>query len=246
MKPARFIWIALSTLISGCNGGIDSVSLDTTAPGNLAVGNNLAFTVTGKGACGQFSIDWGDDAVSQVNDYDFAAPYHTSHRYDGWGGGQDGDRYTCEHLLRLCANALCHRAVAADFAGLESRSDQPGALCEAWPKLPNALAAHSLVHVTGDPSPQFNFSCANNGCIYDPDGRPGTVAAAPFPFPGMREYSLVLRVTAVGQIQLFQGGKNASFTVPLGGHLEVCQNTDNLQGAVGGWGLYVRVDELGP
>ncbi len=35
---------------------------------------------------------------------------------------------------------------------------------------------------------------------------------------------------------MFQGGKNANITVPVGGKLQVCQNTDNPGGAVGGSG----------
>ena len=46
--------IALVSLVSGCNGGIDAVSFDPAAPYSLAVGDQLDFTVTGKGTCGQF------------------------------------------------------------------------------------------------------------------------------------------------------------------------------------------------
>lgn len=105
------------------------------------------------------------------------------------------------------------------------------------------LPANVLVRVMGSPSPQVNFGCSFNGCIHDPDGRPGTAGAAPFAFPGMREYSLVMRV---GGSMLFQGGKSERFTAPTGGTLEFCQNTDNPAGNItGGWGIDVQVDELG-
>jgi hypothetical protein len=237
--------IALSALVAGCNGGIDGVSLDTTAPASLAVGNNLDFTVTGKGTCGQFSVDWGDGSAFQVSNYDFGTPYHTSHRYDGWGGGKTVTVTPVSSCSGYAQTRFKIEPSQPLSLGWSRGPSDPVALCNVWPNA-NPLASHSLLHVTGDPSPQFNFSCGNNGCIFDPDGLPGSVAAAPFPFPGMREFSLVIKVPAPGNIQLFQGGKNANVTVPLGGHLEVCQNTFDPKSALGGWGLYVRVDELGP
>jgi hypothetical protein len=100
----------------------------------------------------------------------------------------------------------------------------------------------SLVHITSPPTQEVNFGCSFNGCIYDADGKPGSSAAAPFPFPGFREFSLVLRVGT----QLFQGGKNAQFTVPVGGSLELCQNPINSAANItGGWEVDIDVDELG-
>jgi hypothetical protein len=95
----------------------------------------------------------------------------------------------------------------------------------------------------GTPTPQVNFGCRFNGCIYDPDGRPGTSSAASFSFPGFREYSLVMRV---GGATLFQGGKAERFTAPTGGGLEFCQNTDTPTANItGGWQIDLKVDELG-
>jgi hypothetical protein len=54
-----------------------------------------------------------------------------------------------------------------------------------------------------------------------------------------------LGVLRVGT-QLFQGGKNAQFTVPVGGNLELCQNPINSAANItGGWEVDIDVDELG-
>jgi len=103
-------------------------------------------------------------------------------------------------------------------------------LCNAVPNAP-PVPSNSLVHVTGQPTPVVNFGCPLNNCIGNPDGRLGTVASSAFPFPGMREFLLVLRVGT----QLFQGGTNEQFVVPTGGTLEMCQNTDLPAQATGAW-----------
>jgi len=47
----------------------------------------LDFTVTGRGTCGELTIDWEDD--SQPEDRkNQSFPFHSDHRYDGWGGGK--------------------------------------------------------------------------------------------------------------------------------------------------------------
>jgi len=242
--------LALSTLVSGCNGGIDAVSLDDTTPGNLAVGKDLSFTVTGKGKCGQFSVDWGDGTAFQENDYDFAAPYHISHRYDGWGGGKTVTVTPVVNCSGYARTRFKIEPTGLIRIGWARNENDPVAMCDALPAAPAPLAPHSLLHVMGTPSPVFNFcqGCVIgcDGCMNDPDGHLGSVAMAPFPFPGMREYSLVIKVPAVGHVQLFQGGKNENITVPLGGPIQVCMNTDKPESAVGGWEIDYAVDQLGP
>ena len=107
------------------------------------------------------------------------------------------------------------------------------------------LHQNSFVHVTAPPTPVVNFGCSFNGCIYDPDGRPGSSAVSPFLFPGFREYSLVLRIGDDGA--QFQGGKSATpFEVPGGGDLNFCMNIAQPDANIGGgWEVDVQVDELG-
>lgn len=84
------------------------------------------------------------------------------------------------------------------------------------------------------------------GCCHSPtqkvgtSGLFGTTAAAPrFPFPGMREYELVMRLGS----QTAAGGFSGSMTTTQAGQLELCINDDNLNDNSGAWGVDVRVDE---
>jgi len=116
--------------------------------------------------------------------------------------------------------------------------------CVEFPGMPD-IPRNSIVRITAKASPQINFGCPFNGCIYDADGRPGSSASSAFMFPGFREYSLVLRFGDDGAA--FQGGKSAApFATADGGTLNFCQNTDRPDANVtGGWEVDVRVDELG-
>jgi hypothetical protein len=80
------------------------------------------------------------------------------------------------------------------------------------------------------------------GCRYDADGKPGSVATAPFPFPGLREFSLVLRLDT----QVVQGGTNVQFTTTREANLEFCVNDNNLSDNKGGYQINVSVNQLGP
>jgi hypothetical protein len=237
-----FYLLAISILISGCFGGVSGVILNP-AGSTTSIGGTTYVMVTGQGQCGGFSIDWGDDTPpQQAPAHDFQNPFYATHTYSGWGGGKTvtvTPTTSCGGYARLRFKL---EPTAPISLAWNRRPTDNAVTCNAVPPAPAPLASRSLLHVTGDPTPVFNFSCANNGCIYDPDGRPGSVAASPFPFPGMREYSLVVKVGS----QSFQGGKSTNITVPQGGTLRVCQNTDNPAGAVGGWGIYFAVDQLGP
>jgi hypothetical protein len=93
--------------------------------------------------------------------------------------------------------------------------------------------------------PVVNFGCPLNACIYDADGRPGSSADNSFPFPGYREFSLVLR-NGPPNSDAFQGGKSATFTVGAGNILNFCENFNDPNANVGGgWEIDIRVDELG-
>ncbi len=89
----------------------------------------------------------------------------------------------------------------------------------------------------------INFGCPLNGCVYDANGKPGSVATAPdYPFPGLRAFSLVLRL---GQ-QVVQGGTDVRFTAAETGSLESLVNDGNVTDNAGGYQIDVRVDQLGP
>jgi len=90
----------------------------------------------------------------------------------------------------------------------------------------------------------INFGCIAAGCVYDADGKPGTSAVAPFPFPGFREYSLVLSIGS----QMVQGGTNVQFTTTSSGPLLFCLNDgdNNVTNNLGGFIIEISVDQLGP
>ena len=242
----KFCLLATVLSLTGCVTGavIDSVTLDPPGPMQspnryLETGSDLNFTVNGTGTCGELTIDWGDDSPSDhLTNPSF--PFHPHHKYSGWGGGK---------TVTVTPGANCSGFARTRFNIEPTRTrnfawnrDPMGSIniCYAVPNAP-PLASNSLVHVTGRSDLVVNFGCPFNNCIADPDGTSGAAASSAFPFPGMREYSLVLRVGS----QLFQGGTNTQFVVPMGGTLEACQNTNNAAAAHGGWELGFTVDQLG-
>lgn len=104
----------------------------------------------------------------------------------------------------------------------------------------DALRPNTKVTVTAKPDPnnKISFGCLG-GCSYGVDGDATSSAAAPFPFPGMAKYSLVLRVGT----QVVQGGSQVSFTTTNKAALEMCVNDDNLQDNTGAWNFTISVDE---
>jgi hypothetical protein len=106
------------------------------------------------------------------------------------------------------------------------------------------LPANTVIQVSSpatDNNLRINFGCWFGGCIYNADGSIGSKARASFPFPGYRDYSLILR--AGGQV--VQGGTNVSFvtTNQTPSDLEFCLNDDSLSDNHGQWFIKLVVDE---
>ena len=204
------------------------------------------FIVSGSGTC-DIVIDWGDGSKDVIDDEDLQANMPHPHTYRGWRGGKTVtvtpvSPNDCKGMARMRFVTMPE----ADSLGWARNPRGDTRSCVTFPNRP-FLTPNSIVKVTGMTTPQVNFGCGNNGCIYDPDGKPGSVAAGTFEFPTFREYSLVLREGGAAG-RLFQGGKSsASFTSVTGGQLEFCQNNDRPQNNItGGWALSIRIDELGP
>ena len=106
--------------------------------------------------------------------------------------------------------------------------------------IPRMLVQVSVQTVSGISG--INFGCS--GCVYNADGSPGTAAASSFPFPGLREYSVVFRIGS----QVVQGGTDTRFTTTASGPLEFCLNDgdNDLTNNVGGFDVTISVDQLGP
>jgi len=191
-------------------------------------------------------IDWGDGGpVSQgvwVNLVPDPTTRTISHTYTGWGGGK---------TVTVTATQNCDGKVNTRFtmapAVFQLGFNQPGTkACNTVPTMASVRMGN-LVHITTIPlarSPGgINFGCPLGGCVYDANGKPGSVATAPdYPFPGLRAFSLVLRL---GQ-QVVQGGTDVRFTAAETGSLESLVNDGNVTDNAGGYQIDVRVDQLGP
>jgi len=254
MHIARAIaFLLVAATLSGCPGGksnvIQSISL---APGQtLALGTPLNFLIKGTGA-GYLIIDWGDGTTEEKY-VDLTAPSLIPHTFTVWKGGKTvtaiGKPGGTLGYSGTVGRASTRFTIPPGFisVGFGQPGNAGAKTCYSLPSPFNAkLVLPSLVHITTLPTERgdlINFGCPFDGCRYNADGKPGSVAAAPFPFPGLREYSMVLRVGT----QLVQGGTDVRFTPTQSQSLEICLNDDNLtRNHTGGYELHITVDQLGP
>jgi hypothetical protein len=234
-------------LVSACNPHLlQGVAL---APGQMPmVGTAVNLEVSGVGGGCYVNVDWGDGVQGPstqgiwVNLVPDPSQRTISHTYAGWGGGKTVTVTSAQG----CEGKVNTRFVMAP-AMLSIGFAEPGTKsCNTAGGVPDVQMGN-LVHITTIPLASFpggiNFGCPLNNCIYDANGRPGSVATAPdFPFAGLREFSLVLRL---GQ-QIVQGGTDVRFTAAETNDLEFCVNASDVTKAAGGYEIHVRVDQLGP
>ena len=208
-------------------------------------------------------MDWGDGTVEQdvVPVQGQRIELETSnietrylfHAYSGWGGGKTVtvEGVGCEGKVRGRFNASpserrigwAQPAPPGTTGVCQTVTGLPG-------MIPRMLVHVSLVPVSFSPTPGItfrgiNFGCFAGGCVHDADGRPGTAADSRFPFPGLREYSVVFRI---GSSPPVQGGTNVQFTTTASGPLMFCLNDgdNDLTNNRGGFDVTISVDQLGP
>ena len=168
--------------------------------------------------------------------------------FTGWGGGKTVTVVAasgCEGKANLRFNA----PPASRRVGFAQPGTGTGT-CAAVSSSPlPTMIPHMLVHIQTFPAEPpnergINFGCFAAGCVYDADGKPGSVAGSTFPFPGLREYSLVLKVGS----QVVQGGSNVQFTTATSGPLTFCLNDgdNDVTNNLGGYIIDISVDQLGP
>ncbi|MBI5181214.1 MAG: hypothetical protein HZA05_07395 [Nitrospirae bacterium] len=264
-KIARHGWRLLCTaavvatvLIEGCSfGRVDSIEvlptgrkldLDRNVYG-FVKGDLVEFQMWGVGKCTKARLNFGDGVVIYEDNIDFGEagaimPWVVKHSYQGWAGpktimaeGVTNCRGRVTAPIRIFMPSNTFGSYREDF----QLAFRPGSLvCEPVPNVP-PLRPNTLVNITGNSGPRLriNFNCIF--CSFNPDGEPGSRAPNNFPFPGLRKYSLVLRVGT----QLEQGGMNESFITRQSGPLEVCFNTDSLPllDNTGAWSILIVVDE---
>ncbi len=223
--------------LAGCNFG--KVTLIKSDHANEQRGQPMEFTVEGTGKCTMFSIDWGDgQSPLQVNNVDFDANplgVKYSHVYNGWGGRRT---VTAQGVTNCVGQAQAAIRVFPPFS-LAFYAPTTTA-CGVVPNAP-PVPAGATVHITTntDPKVKINFGCFLGGCVYDATGEPNSVAPADYPFPGLRKYSLVIRIGS----QVQQGSTDVFFTATQGGPMEVCVNDNALSDNSGAWGLFIDVNK---
>lgn len=235
-------------LLLGCRGVIQGVSPVQPIPARTAP---VSVAVSGSGTCGEMEIDWGDTQKITPQSVDLGGNPVFDHHY-GLGGGKT---VTVEGK-RGCLGKVRTRfivqpaAYALAFIQVQKPGEPSAPTCVGVPNHPGVRLGEQL-RITTTPAGGWtgiNFGCPFNGCIYDADGRPGSVADSSFPFPGLREYSLVLRVDETFGVreQVVQGGTNVSFTSTVDGQLKVCLNDHDMTNNSGGYQIDIRLDQLGP
>ena len=177
-------------------------------------------------------------------------PWRVTHDYGGaWPGpktiraqgtGQCVGNVTARHVVfahDLGSNTFDE---ILNFPVVLDGSDAPFQSCYAAPGSPPwpALRSNTIVTVTSPPTPTISF-CPLNTCVYTADGKPGSSAGPSFPYPGFREFSLVLVVGS----QNAQGGSSTTFTTTQSGELLLCFNDGNMSDNRGGWEINIAVDE---
>jgi hypothetical protein len=227
--------VLMATILQGCQGGaMRGISGQIGNPGTPA-----HFQLAGDGVCGKVSIDFGDGTPPAiVSNYDFSNIPQVDHLYTGWPGKKTVKAGSVENCV---GSPQIIFTVGPPVLNVGYAQPRPLA-CDPIPNKP-PLRAGTKVHMKTNPNPnvKINFGCSFNGCIYDADGKNPSTAAAPFPFLGLREYSMVMRVGT----QVVQGGTDVTFTTNQAGPLEICVNDDSLSNNTGAWGLIIDVDESG-
>ena len=249
-----FLWGALvSTTLLSCGGTANLIQGISLAPGQTpALNQNLDFTVSGTGRCDRMRIDWGDGDKDDLSAVDLGSGPRFSHTFQNWRGGK-----TVTAIGTQGCGGQVNTRFTIEPASYSIAFAQPGNnICNRVPFTSAPLVKNTLVHITTSPvsgaySFGIDFGCHPRGdcgcvagtgpCRYDADGKPGSVAASPFPFPGLREHSLVLRVDN----QVVQGGKDVRFTTTTEGQLEICINDDLVTDNQGGYTINVSADQLG-
>jgi hypothetical protein len=240
-KHLPVVLVALS--LPACNGVSVGVVREVKPffPANqttVTLNSVQEFTVSGTGTCGSLRLDWGDGTRTDSASIDLSSNPRISHVFSGWAGGKT---VTAEGRQDCTGRVNTRFTIAPPVYTLGYNHIKTTTTpCNAIPNRP-ALPARTLVHVTADASPLINFGCQPTGCSYDANGS-AAPAGSNFPFPGLLAYSLVLRVGS----QVVQGGRDVRFTTTAAGPLEVCMNDDRVTDNVGGWGINIAVDMLGP
>lgn len=222
---------------------------DTTTTNGLcgtALLDPVTIEVRGEGVCSEFKLDLGIGRFPLIEkNFDFGKGpkvYQQLYFSSGWPGPKTVTAEGTSNCVGKVTTGHHVFITSGSFReDLRISVNLPNQLCYAVPSAAPrpALRPNTTVKITSPANPKVNFGCSFNGCIYDADGKPGSSAPARFPFPGLREYSLVLQVGN----QAAQGGTATQFITNQTGDLSICFNDDNYYNNTGGWQVNIFVDE---
>src|SRR5215469_9604279 len=161
--------LILPVVLCGCTGGvIQSVDL---APGQNppSLGQPVEIVIRGSGTCIVLNVNWGDDGamLHSYENLDLTAGAHINHVYSGWPGGRT---ITVTAQYQCIGSARTYFITAPAVASLawdrDPNGDHPApSTCVEFPGMPD-IPRNSIVRITAKASPQINFGCPFNGCIY--------------------------------------------------------------------------------
>lgn len=260
-SPGKWLGVPLMAVASAFVGSCHPVTVNLLQGVSLgegpavSVGSRKLFVLEGKGTCQSVTVDWGDGTTQpsfvpvagrRIELETSATETRTlSHTYTGWGGGKTVtvEGHGCEGKVRIRFDAAPSQRQLGWNATAPAGTTGVCQTASTLPRMiPRMLVRIQLTTIAA--ARDIDFGCFAGTCVYNADGRPGTVANASFPFPGLREYSAVFRIGT----QVVQGGTNTTFTTTAAGPLEFCLNDgdNDLTNNRGGFDVVISVDELGP
>ena len=202
----------------------------------------ITFRVSGDGICKSMFIDFGDGTAQvEYTNVDLASKPTFTHTYTGWNGPKPVRAYGS--LADGCGGHARARnrtvRLRPDVLSLGYANPVPSA-CMPYPNKP-PLRKNTVVKISKLNPTVIDFGCFG-GCFNDAIGVRDTAAGSGYPFPGLRERSLVIRVGT----QVVQGDQFSSdftFTTTEAGPLEICVNDYKLDDNSGAWGIGISIDE---
>jgi hypothetical protein len=206
----------------------------------------MTFQVSGTGTCKRMHIDFGDGSTPlEVTDVDLATRPTYSHTYTGWNG-QKTVTVNGSFADDCGGSAKAPIRIGPGMFRLGYAQPVPSA-CMPVPGRPGLrkntvvkLVNSNFGNTQADDAAVIHFGCVG-GCYNKAEGL-ASAAGPGYPFPGLRERSLVVRVGAGSQG--VQGGLGiTTFTVTQPGPLEICINDYKIDDNTGAWGIGISIDE---
>jgi len=178
--------LALVIVLCGCPGTTNLIQSIALAPGQTpALNTQVDLILSGLGSCRDLAVDWGEGSPLDHSTFVTLQGHHLTHTYTGWPGGKT---VTVQAVTGCEGTARTRFKIEPSLQQIGWNRDPQGSIKTCYvvenliTSLPD-LAPNSLVHITSPATPVVNFGCPFNGCIYGPDGKPGSSASSAFQFP---------------------------------------------------------------